>query len=416
MTRILIPSFLFEILRERDYRVKKYKLSEIFELPVSGEWGKEIGKEEHENIVKVIRTTNFTNIGKLDYNDIVLRNVEKSKVDKKKLIYGDIILEKSGGTNINPVGRVVYFDKKDMENDYITNNFTSILRVKEKNINSKYLLYYLLFNYKCGGISKYYNKTTGIQNLQVSKFLENTYFNIPSIETQNEVVNIIEKIQKIIQKKIKQLKKSEELKKSLFYEMFGDPIRNEKGWEVKKLSEVSDIKSGGTPSTKNKEYWENGDISWIGSNMCQNKVIYENNGKFITQKGLENSSAKVFEKDVILIALVGATIGKVALLKFLTTTNQNIAGIKILDNKRYKSEYIFYILQFLYPKFQKLGGDKFKMANLSFIKNLTILDVSYTLQNKFAKKVEKIDKLKFEIEQSLKETENLYNSLMQKFF
>ena len=177
--------------------------------------------------------------------------------------------------------------------------------------------------------------------------------------------------------------------------MFGDPIRNEKGWEVKKLSEVSDIKSGGTPSTKNKEYWENGDISWIGSNMCQNKVIYENDGKFITQKGLENSSAKVFEKDVILIALVGATIGKVALLKFLTTTNQNIAGIKILDNKRYKSEYIFYILQFLYPKFQKLGGDKFKMANLSFIKNLTILDVSYTLQNKFAEKVEKIDKLKF---------------------
>ena len=56
------------------------------------------------------------------------------------------------------------------------------------------------------------------------------------------------------------------------------------------------------------------------------------------------------------------------------------------------------------------------MANLSFIKNLMILDVSYTLQNKFAEKVEKIDKLKFEIEQSLKETENLYNSLMQKFF
>ena len=190
-----------------------------------------------------------------------------------------------------------------MENDYITNNFTSILRVKEKNINSKYLLYHLLFNYKRGGISKYYNKTTGIQNLQVSKFLENTYFNIPGIETQNEVVNIIEKIQKIIQKKIKQLKQSEELKKSLFYEMFGDPIRNEKGWEVKKLSEVSDIKSGGTPSTKNKEYWENGNISWIGSNMCQNRVIYENDGKFITQKGLENSSAKVFEKDVILIAL-----------------------------------------------------------------------------------------------------------------
>ena len=280
-----------------------------------------------------------------------------------------------------------------------------ILKVKNEKFLAKYL-YYALLKFKIPNTG--YNRHF--------KWLKNFKIEEIELEKQKKIVEILDKSNLIIKRKKEELKKLEELKKSLFYEMFGDPIRNEKGWEVKKLSEVSDIKSGGTPSTKNKEYWENGNISWIGSNMCQNRVIYENDGKFITQKGLENSSAKVFEKDVILIALVGATIGKVALLKFLTTTNQNIAGIKILDNKKYKPEYIFYILQFLYPKFQKLGGDKFKMANLSFIKNLMILDVSYTLQNKFAEKVEKIDKLKFEIEQSLKETENLYNSLMQKFF
>lgn len=61
--------------------------------------------------------------------------------------------------------------------------------------------------------------------------------------------------------------------------------------------------------------------------MCQNAVPYENDGKYITEKGYANSSAKLFKRDTVLVALVGAAIGKVALLKFETTTNQNVLGI-----------------------------------------------------------------------------------------
>lgn len=384
------PSFLFEIFRERDYRVKKYKLSEIFELPVSGEWGKEIGKEEHENIVKVIRTTNFTNIGKLDYNDIVLRNVEKSKVDKKKLIYGDIILEKSGGTNINPVGRVVYFDKKDMENDYITNNFTSILRVKEKNINSKYLLYYLLFNYKCGGISKYYNKTTGIQNLQVSKFLENTYFNIPSIETQNEVVNIIEKIQKIIQKKIKQLKKSEELKKSLFYEMFGDPIRNEKGWEVKKLKNISYVNDKKKILTPKEKYW-----------LLNLEEIEAGSGRIILKKRIKYedlpSSISYFDKNWILYSKLRPYLNKVVLSDEEGFCTSELIALR--PNLEYLTDVFLwkYLMNNTILEYLKIhvSGAKMPRVVMEDFKNLKVVIPPLELQQKFSERIRDIDKLKF---------------------
>jgi len=176
--------------------------------------------------------------------------------------------------------------------------------------------------------------------------------------------------------------------------MFGDPIKNEKGWKVSNFGKNFEVSSGGTPSTKISEYWENGNISWIGSNLCQNKRLNENDGKYITELGYENSSAKLYAKGTILIALVGATIGKTALLKFPTATNQNIAGVEV-DNNKFSSDFVFFVAQLLYPKFQGIGKNKFKMANLKFIKDLPIIIPPLQLQNEFAEFTTKIDKLKF---------------------
>ena len=82
-------------------------LTDFIEVSFPGEWGQE---DKDGSGVKVIRTTNFTNNGKLDLSDVVTRDIDSVKVEKKKLSKGDIILERSGGTNENPVGRVVYFE------------------------------------------------------------------------------------------------------------------------------------------------------------------------------------------------------------------------------------------------------------------------------------------------------------------
>ena len=258
-------------------------------------------------------------------------------------------------------------------------------------------------------------KGIAIKNLNTG-WLKTFDIPVPPREEQERIVEELDCLSGVIEKKREQLKQLDALAQSIFYQMFGDPITNEKGWEVKKLGEEFEVSSGGTPDTKNPSYWDNGDISWIGSNMCQNEIIYQNDGKHITADGLSHSSAKEYHNGYVLVALVGATIGKVALLKFMTTTNQNIAGINVPANKEYTSEYVFYIMQNLYNLFREVGGDKFKMANLSFVRSLPIPKPSYTLQQQFADKIEAIEKQKELIKQSITETEELFNSRMSYYF
>lgn len=258
---------------------------------------------------------------------------------------------------------------------------------------------------------------TGATFKEISKrVVEQITIPVPPREEQERIVAELDCLSGIIERKREQLRELDALAQSIFYQMFGDPITNEKRWEVKKLGEEFEVSSGGTPDTKNPSYWANGDISWIGSNMCQNEIIYQNDGKYITAEGLFHSSAKEYHNGYVLVALVGATIGKVALLKFMTTTNQNIAGINVPANKEYTSEYVFYLMQNLYNLFREVGGDKFKMANLSFVRSLPIPKPSYTLQQQFADKIEAIEKQKELIKQSITQTEELFNSRMDYYF
>ena len=239
---------------------------------------------------------------------------------------------------------------------------------------------------------------------------------VPPIAEQEKIVDELDCLSGIIEKKKQQLKELDNLAQSIFYEMFGDPVENDKGWEVKTYGSEFQISSGGTPDTKNNLYWDNGDISWIGSNLCHDEIIYKNDGKYITKDGFDNSSAKEYKSGYVLVALVGATIGRTALLRFNTTTNQNVAGINVPANENFVPEFIFYHLQKLYELFMGIGNGKFKMANLRFIRELPLIVPSLSLQQDFASKIESIEKQKELIAQSIKETETLFNSRMEYYF
>ncbi len=165
-------------------------LADFIEVSFPGEWGQE---DKDGSGIKVIRTTNFTNNGKLDLSDVVTRDIDSAKIEKKKLFKGDIILERSGGTNDNPVGRVVYFEEDGV---YLFNNFTQLLRCKE-GVNSLFI-FYSLFNYyqmNKNVIRSMGNKTTGIQNLKMDR-----YWQIPiadvSTERQKEFESIFRQADK----------------------------------------------------------------------------------------------------------------------------------------------------------------------------------------------------------------------------
>ena len=357
--------------------------------------------------VRVIRITNVQH-GYIEDNEpkFYPKN-ECDRLHQYMLKENDLLMSLTGN-----VGRVGLLDGKYLP--AALNQRVACLRIKSDNVELKYLFHHLnseLFETRCIQSAK------GIAQKNMStEWLKEYPIPIPPLSEQARIVEELDQLSNIIEKKRQQLSELDNLAQSIFYDMFGDPVTNEKGWEVKKLGEEFEISSGGTPETKNNMYWENGSISWIGSNLCQNTAIYNNDGKYITELGYEKSSAKKFYPGFVLVALVGATIGKVGLLRFETTTNQNVAGINVPKNGSFTSEFVFYLLQHLYYMFEAVGGDKFKMANLKFIRSLPLLLPPLSLQQLFAQKIEAIEKEKELIKQSIKETEELFNSRMDYYF
>lgn len=117
------------------------------------------------------------------------------------------------------------------------------------------------------------------------------------------------------------------------------------GWKCIKLSNEFETSSGATPLATEKEYYENGNIPWINSGELSSPYIYKATN-FITQKGYENSSTKLYPIDTVLVAMYGATAGKASLLKIEACTNQAICAI--LPNPDYSSIFLKYNLDTLY--------------------------------------------------------------------
>ncbi len=333
----------------------------------------------------------------------------KEKITDRAIIDTNIKSVKKGTVIMSfklTVGRCAIAAK-----DLFTNEAIMAFNPIKKDLLIPEFIYYYLKGYKWKGANK------AVMGLTLNKkSISINTFAYPPLSEQQQIVDELDLLSSIIEKKKEQLKELDNLAQSIFYDMFGDPVTNEKGWEVHELGSEFDVSSGGTPSTKKKEYWDNGNISWIGSNMCQNQVIRKNDGKYITTLGYNNSSAKLYDKGYVLIALVGATIGKVALLDFKTTTNQNVAGVNVPSNKKFTSLFIFFLIQSLYILFENIGDGKFKMANLSFIRSLPIILPPLPLQQQFASRIESIERQKELIKQSIAEEETLFNSRMDYYF
>ncbi len=286
----------------------------------------------------------------------------------------------------------------------------SRLRIKSSEIEQKYLLIYLKNKFK------YFNThTTGatIPHLEKSSVLK---LKIPFPEDkklQKQIVSIIEKAGSL--KKLR--KQSDDLTKdylkSVFAEMF---LKKKDEFEEIELKDVCYTSSGGTPLRVKIEYWKNGTIPWIKSGDLNKNQITEVN-EFITEKGLKNSSAKYIEPETVLIAMYGATAGKSSISKIKATTNQAVCAIVPKDNNTLNKIYLLHWLRADYKRIVSLsfGGGQPNISQ-NVIRFLKIPLPPITLQKKFAKIVERVERVKDYQKQSGDEINNLFGSLMQKAF
>ena len=389
--------------------MKRVSISEIVEKPVSGEWGNEA--ENSSDGIPVIRNTNFSDDGRIDLQDVAYRKISERKITKKKLKPGDIIIEKSGGSENQPVGRVVYFDIDDGKN-YLFSNFTSALRPKEE-VEPKYVHYALLHSYQRGGSELFQNKTTGIRNLQLDRYLDKIDIPLPSLSEQKAIVAKLDRAQRLIDIDREMLAKYDELIQSVFLEMFGDPVRNEKGWEVKKLGDVGTLARG-----KSKHRPRN-DPSILGGDypLIQTGDV-ANAGLFITdysstynEAGLKQS--KLWDKGTLCIT-IAANIAKVGILDFDACFPDSVVGFK---SEKASSIFVYSWMGFLQNIIEEQAPvSAQKNINLRILNDLDIIFPSLDLQNEFEKIVLKIDRERREIEELNQKSEELFSSLVQGVF
>ena len=226
------------------------------------------------------------------------------------------------------------------------------------------------------------------------KDIENMPVIVPPLSEQQRIVSELDLLSSIIEKKKAQLKEYDQLAQSIFYDMFGDPVTNEKGWEVKKLGEVYKLKSGDGLSAKQ---FVNGQYPVYGGNGVS---------------GYHN--AYNMDGEYIIIGRVGAYCGNVrnVLGKFWLTDN---AFQLIYDVELQHPIFVKYVLTYL---------DLHQYANHAaqpVISNITLKGINVpfpplSLQQSFASKIEAIERQKSLIQQSITEAETLFNSRMDYWF
>lgn len=375
------------------------KLGEVCEI-INGFAFKSQLFKEHGDVV--LRISNIQN-GVIDVNDIAhfsKYDYPKVNFEKYAVLPNDIVVALSGATTgkfgINNTGKKLYLNQR-----------VAICREKTSNIHHLFLLYFLQTQSK-----SFLESASGVAQPNLSTEQIKQYdIPVPPLEEQEKIVGELDCLSGIIEKKEQQLKELDSLAQSLFYEMFGNPVENDKGWEVKKLGEVCKFSQGvqvdlSLQSLEKKDGF-NRFLRIVDYTMLNTDIRYVN----ITD-------VKYFVKpDDVVVVRYGASAG--------------VVGIKkegVLANNLFKLNHDKNVLNYIYLS-RLLSTDYYKsfVRNIAFGAAMPALNFNsfkmfntiippLSLQQEFASRIEKIEKQKELIKQSLKDTETLFNSRMDYYF
>ena len=301
--------------------------------------------------------------------------------------------------------------------DLFTNEAIMSFEPKEgKAILADYIYYYLKGCKWTGA-----NKAVMGQTLNKKTISENI-FAYPSIETQSRIVSELDLLQSIMDKQQAQLKELDNLAQAVFYDMFGDPVENDKGWEVKKLGKFcSKIGSGATPRGGNESYKAEG-ISLIRSlNVHNNEFVYKDLAFIDDEQAQALSNVEVQPND-ILLNITGASVARCCIVPnhlLPARVNQHVCIIR--PSKDIEVRYLSYLITGIQYQSFLIDLARGKAATRealpkSIVENLPIILPPLSLQQSFAAKIESIEKQKAAISQSIAETQKLFDYTMDKYF
>ena len=323
----------------------------------------------------------------------------------------DILIVKDGATT----GKVAYVNEDFSLEKACINEHVFLVRPK-KEINPKYLFYYFFSNIGQREILKDFRGATvgGISK----EFIDIDMY-IPKVDEQIEIIKILDKAKRLIDKRKEQIKALDELVKSQFIEMFGDPVQNPLGWQLKPFLDSGNCKNGmnfsATETGVELQYLGVGDFKDLS------KIEDVNNLGKVSLNKMPSTEYLLQDGDIVFVRSNGnkALVGR-CLAVYPNGIPTTYSGFCIRYRKTDKSLEIPYLLQVLKTDSMRKNmagrGANIQNLNQQILGELMIPIPPIELQNQFADFVKQVDKLKFEMEKSLKELEDNFNSLMQKAF
>ena len=327
------------------------------------------------------------------------------EIDRYTVKYGDLLVCEGGDT-----GRAAIWDR---EEPILYQNALHRLRFKE-DIDARFIMYNLWHKKQIGEIDNKYSKGVTILHLVKSALLSIPIL-LPPLSTQLSIVSELDKINELIRLKKEQLKDFDNLAQSIFYEMFGDPVENERGWDVKKIKDIATEKlsygsgASAVPFNTSVRYIRITDINEYGE-LKDEKVspnIFDE--KYLLAEG------------DILFARSGATVGKT----YLHKKNKNpciYAGylIRLRPNEMIVLPYYvyYYTKSNYYKSFICANQRVVAQPNINAKQygNLDIPLPPLPLQHLFAQRIEQIEHQKAEVQKSITDLETLLASRMQYWF
>lgn len=236
---------------------------------------------------------------------------------------------------------------------------------------------------------------------------------LPPLEDQKRIAAILDKADAIRQKRKQAIALADEFLRSVFLEMFGDPVTNPKGWEVKSFGELGVWASGGTPSRSIAEYFE-GEIDWYSARELNHRYLNGSVEK-ITEDALKNSAAKIFPAGSMLVGMYDTAALKISILKKDAASNQACANIT--PNELVNIEWLYSYVEFSKDTYlRQRRGVRQKNLNLGMIKDFKLPLPPVEEQLKYVTLVKKVIAIKENSSEHLELTVSSFDSLSQKAF
>lgn len=353
--------------------LKKYKLADIAKIEISGVDKKTIEGETPVRLCNFVDVYYNWAITKEKAKLFMVASAKQTEIDKCSIGKGMVAITKDSETR-DDIGVATYI-ADDFE-DVVLGYHCALIIPNSSVVDGKYLNAFMHTRY----IQKYFENNasgSGQRYTLSNDTISNIPVLLPSIEEQHTIGKVLADIDRKIELNKQINDNLEAMAKQLYDYWFvqfdfpneeGKPYKSRggamawdeklkreipQGWTAAKIKDVAQTYSGGTPTSTNSEYYDGGDIPWINSGELNNPIITSTTN-YITEEGLNNSSAKLYPQDTVLVALYGATAGKVSLLSFEACSNQAVCGV--IPQNKIMTTYIRYYLSSLYEHFITLSS------------------------------------------------------------